>query len=356
MEPNNLEGFAKYKVLNNDSEDKATLSIVPQKSSDEGKDNCVKSKVLLASCMISFLIISGCIGGLIMMNKRIEDLKHLNLKLMNDFQEPSQRLSEETKIEGLKLQNQNLKDEFEHFKNIAKKVVNTFDSGYRTKLHLESAKGDSEMVKMILKLGADVSPIDPSFWTPLHFAASKGHSMIVKYLLEAGAEVDAKNNVSYTPLHLGAKNGHLSIVKLLIQHGASLNPKDFRGKDMVTPLHLASKNGYFKIVKFQIKSGANANASVDNNITPLHLAALWGHSAIGEFLLQHGADVNAMDGYSKTPLHYAAGKGDLKLVEILLKYGAKKNLKTNDGKTPSDMAEDYKFGDFKRVISLLTKN
>ena len=94
-----------------------------------------------------------------MMNKRIEDLENLNQKLMNNFQDKSQILS--SKLEGMKLQNQHLKDKFEHFKNIAKKVVNSFDPEHRTKLHLASANGNSGMVKIILKLGADLK-----FWTP----------------------------------------------------------------------------------------------------------------------------------------------------------------------------------------------
>ena len=145
LDPNTLEEFAKYEILNNDSEDKATLVIMSKKGPNRGTSNCVaaKSKVQVATFISSFLIIAGCIVGLFMMNKRIEHLKHLNQKL-NDFQEPSQMLAKETDIEGLKLQNQDLKDEFEHFRNIAKKVVNTFDSGYKTKLHLESANGDSE--------------------------------------------------------------------------------------------------------------------------------------------------------------------------------------------------------------------
>ena len=174
LDPNTLEGFAKYEILNNDPEEKAAYVIMPKKGPYKGTNSCVaaKLKVLVATFIISFLIIVGCIVGLFMNNKRIGHLKHLNQKLMNDFQEPSQMLAKETEIAGLKLQNQDLKDEFEHFKNIAKKVVNTFDSGHRTKLHLASADGNSEMVEMILKLGADASPIDLKFWTPLHFAAS----------------------------------------------------------------------------------------------------------------------------------------------------------------------------------------
>ena len=87
LDPNTLEGFAKYEILNNDSEDKATLVIMSKKGPNRGTSNCVaaKLKVLVATSTISFLIIVGCIVGLFMTNKRIEHLKHLNQKLMNDL-------------------------------------------------------------------------------------------------------------------------------------------------------------------------------------------------------------------------------------------------------------------------------
>ena len=106
LDPNTLEGFAKYEILNNDSEDKATHVILPKIASGKKGNFFVrgKSKLLVATSVITLLIIAGCIVGLFIMNKRIEDLKHLNQKLMNNFQDKSQILS--SKLEGMKLQNQ----------------------------------------------------------------------------------------------------------------------------------------------------------------------------------------------------------------------------------------------------------
>ena len=58
-----------------------------------------------------------------------------------------------------------------------------------------------------------------SGWTLLLIAAGKGHKQLVKVLLKGGAEVDAKNSIGHTALMSAAVKGHERVADLLIQHG-----------------------------------------------------------------------------------------------------------------------------------------
>lgn len=61
-----------------------------------------------------------------------------------------------------------------------------------------------ELIRHLLKLGADVNISDTDGETPLHYASRLAVPTIVKVLLHAGAAVDAKDEADVTPLHLCA--------------------------------------------------------------------------------------------------------------------------------------------------------
>lgn len=58
--------------------------------------------------------------------------------------------------------------------------------------------GHVEVVKLLVSRSADKSCKDKQGYTPLHAAAASGHIEIVKYLLRMGAEVSFTVNHSQT--------------------------------------------------------------------------------------------------------------------------------------------------------------
>ena len=63
---------------------------------------------------------------------------------------------------------------------------------------------------------------------------------IIRILLRNGAQVDARAREQQTPLHIASRLGNVDIVMLLLQHGAQV---DAVTKDMYTALHIAAKEG-----------------------------------------------------------------------------------------------------------------
>ena len=180
-------------------------------------------------------------------------------------------------------------------------------------------KGDIQKVKEFLDNGYVPDIKNKYGETPLHMASFIGHKDIVKLLLKQGADPNFK--IIETPLHKASAEGHKDIVELLLKHGADPNIK--RKYTERTSLHSASERGYKEIVDLLLNQGADPNVKDNRGNTPLSYASGKGNIDIVELLLKHGADPNIKDKYGDTPLHSASYNGHKDIVELLKKYGAK---------------------------------
>ncbi|MHC9538070.1 MAG: ankyrin repeat domain-containing protein [Vulcanimicrobiota bacterium] len=257
-----------------------------------------------------------------------------------------------------------------------------------TLLHVAVKKRDDDMIRLLIRKGADVNAKNMNGNTALHYAADTGTAMI---LIKSGAHIDAKNKRGDTLLHKSAYNGMEDMVRVLLLNGADSNAVNDKG---MTPLHSASMGGSALMIERMVKNGANVNSldlrgrtpmhyAVGNcksilfetflafdaietkssfndkrsydGITPLHEAAYCGRDEVLEYLLERGGDVNARSLHGLTPLHYAAGAdcgdemdlfGHIKRsggertgkAELLLIFGAQPDAKDDRGLTPLDWA------------------
>jgi len=104
-------------------------------------------------------------------------------------------------------------------------------------IHLATATGNSDVVRLLLVNGADVNAVGTdSGRTSLHYAASLGHVDLCELLVRYGANTDAQTVKLETPLHLAIANGHREVVAILLKYSARLNIRDENG---MTPLQLA---------------------------------------------------------------------------------------------------------------------
>ena len=74
--------------------------------------------------------------------------------------------------------------------------------------------GNLEGLKLLLSLGADINKKGRGGWTALHFAASEGYIEIVRYLLRNGANVRIADNEHKFPVEITDDE---SILRLLLR-------------------------------------------------------------------------------------------------------------------------------------------
>ncbi len=118
-----------------------------------------------------------------------------------------------------------------------------------------AAESQPEMVKLLIKHGADVNARSiVNKWqrqvtaepraqarpagglTPLIYASRQGCLECVRALIKAKAKVDMTDPEAVTPLIVAVTNFHFDIAKLLIESGANVNKWDWWGR---TPLYSA---------------------------------------------------------------------------------------------------------------------
>ena len=115
-------------------------------------------------------------------------------------------------------------------------------------LHIASQFGHERIVKMLLE--RHVNPnLDSKDLTPLCLAASEGHTEIVKFLIKGGAEIDMPSKIRYgtTALMAAAIMGHTECVKVLLVLGA--NPK-LHNDNGWTALMSAKERNHTEIIAY----------------------------------------------------------------------------------------------------------
>jgi len=120
-------------------------------------------------------------------------------------------------------------------------------------------EGDLDMVRKLLRAGANPNEVVPPLNESALHAAARGSPAIVELLLAEGADPNIKEGMNgQTSLHLAASMGHVEIVSLLLREGADPNSVD---NDGATPLRLAIRDyGKVDVVRLLLENGAWASA------------------------------------------------------------------------------------------------
>jgi len=154
----------------------------------------------------------------------------------------------------------------------AASIVNARDHRGFTVLHKAIESGKDELVKVLIKLGADISAevtgSDPEGWTALHFAAFDNHPHIINLLASHGAELEHRDKsiTQMTPLRVAVTRNNTECVRVLLALCADpfeTNPQGF------TLLHEASNIGSHNIVSLLVEAGCDPSAKANDGSTPV---------------------------------------------------------------------------------------
>ncbi|CAM9221384.1 unnamed protein product [Ectocarpus fasciculatus] len=107
----------------------------------------------------------------------------------------------------------------------------------RTVLSLAAEKGHVDILRALVKHGADVAAVDNDQDTALHVAAQFNRAEVIDALVDMGTNIEAHNAIGCTPLHLACHMLRHQAVVALSKRSANINARDVAGQ---TPLHHAS--------------------------------------------------------------------------------------------------------------------
>ena len=149
-----------------------------------------------------------------------------------------------------------------------------------TPLWTASTLGHLDIVKELVKRGADIEHTTDSHSSPLRGAAFDGHLTVVQFLIEKGADIDKPNQVGQSPLTIAAAMKKIDTVKFLLEKGANIH---HRGHNGDTPLHVAVESGSKQVTELLVNAGAQ-NIPNDIGYTPAIMACCYGHKSIMNYL------------------------------------------------------------------------
>jgi hypothetical protein len=170
-----------------------------------------------------------------------------------------------------------------------------------TRLDLAVSTGNTDMTRLLLRLGADADT-DMGHPRPrLVNAATHGKVEIIGMLLDAGVTVDQTDPIGNPALRYAIEKGHAPAVRLLLERGASVEFIDQLNERNL--LHLASFGGHIDIAALLLEFGISANAEDNDGRTPLHYAARYGHRQLAEHLIAQGTTKpdDLVENYGRSP-------------------------------------------------------
>ena len=235
--------------------------------------------------------------------------------------------------------------------------VNAAGPDAATAVMYAAANGDLELVRALIRAGADVKLKNQFGTSALTEAAIIGSGPVIDALLKAGAEPNFKTPDGETPLMAAARSGKVEAAKALLDAGADINAKETWGGQ--SALMWAAAQSQAEMVKFLASKGANLNDHGKINqwerkviqeprpkdmnkggFTPLHYAAREGCAACVQNLLTAGADPDSEDPDRETPLLLALENMHFDTAAVLVKGGADLDKWDLFGRSPVYMAAD----------------
>ncbi len=207
----------------------------------------------------------------------------------------------------------------------------------RTPLLIAAERGQTEIVDLLLKKGADINARDRTNGAPLSqgnsaliLAAAMNHLDTVRLLLAQAKKPDVllKEREGKTAFWFAVANENLEMVKLLHSHGSKINLPDKTGASVLTTTVLHKK---YDVLDFLVSQGADINKADNNGSTPLMAAIGWknkNQTLVFQYLekfLTFKPRLNHVAG-DYSALHVATHLGFVEAIGLLLDNGANINL------------------------------
>ena len=244
--------------------------------------------------------------------------------------------------------------------------VNGVFAGH-TALQAASQNGHLEVLRLLLRSGADLELEDKDGDRAVHHAAFGDEPGVMEVIAAAGSDLNARNKRRQTALHIAVNKGHVGVVKMLLSLGCHPSLQDSEGD---TPLHdaiskkrddmlallldhsadimLTNNNGFNALHHAALRGNPSAmrvllsklprpwivDEKKDDGYTALHLASLNNHVEVAELLVHTGhANLDIQNVNLQTALHLAVERQHTSIVRLLVRAGGNLNITDKDGDT-----------------------
>lgn len=194
-------------------------------------------------------------------------------------------------------------------------------------LHLACYSRSSELVRILIKHGADVNLKDGMGSNPLVGACQYGNEDIIRILLENGCDINNTDIEGLTPLGRAVFYRKPRSVEVLLEKGCDMEIAD---NDNQTPIFIACWDGYEEICQKLLEKGCNMEHRDKSGNTPVFGPCLYGHTEILKMLIEKGVDLNVESEDKETLMDYAFHRnklwgdricGNIETIEILIRNG-----------------------------------
>ncbi|XP_077601127.1 ankyrin repeat and death domain-containing protein 1A-like [Stigmatopora nigra] len=206
-------------------------------------------------------------------------------------------------------------------------------------IHLAAWFGSLEILKLLVRAGAEQKVENEEGLNILHCAAINNHTAIVDYIVNdlQMKELDKDDQSGYCAFAMAAEHGCLQMLKMLMEPDydmATMKPN----KKGDTPLHLSARNGHLDTVQlllhcFDIQDEVNTEGE-----TALYQAAENAQEHCVLALLKDGCDPNIQTTKKYCALHPVSERGDVSLVRLLLEYKTHTDFQNEDLEVPLHLA------------------
>ncbi|XP_072793856.1 ankyrin repeat and SOCS box protein 3 isoform X1 [Vicugna pacos] len=190
-----------------------------------------------------------------------------------------------------------------------------------TPLFLAVENGQIDVLRLLLRYGANVNGSHSMCgWNALHQATFQENAEIIKLLLKKGANKECQDDFGITPLFVAAQYGKLESLSILISSGANVN---CQALDKATPLFIAAQEGHTECVELLLSSGADPDlyCNEDSWQLPIHAAAQMGHTKILDLLIPLTNRTCDTGPNKVSPVYSAVFGGHEECLETLLRCG-----------------------------------
>lgn len=121
-----------------------------------------------------------------------------------------------------------------------------------------------DMVKLLLRSGANVNVLDSTKAAPIHWAAFGGQSEILRLLITSGADKNALDDRGLNPITIAAQLRHVDVVRMLLRYDCEIVPK-FISCAVVEKV-LAKAKTLNKISQIKLKSKTSGKESTKKTL------------------------------------------------------------------------------------------